>query len=378
MTDLAAPRPSTEQMIGRTDVDDLAQILAVANTDVDSVMHVVANNADAIFTWDYDTDARPGLTRLYEKAKKNQWNATTDVDWHIDVDPEQVAVETSIANAGIFSGEMDLSGTPLAKFTDADWLRFGVESQNWTLSQFLHGEQGALICTAKIVETVPWIDAKYYGSTQVFDEARHVEVFQRYLDSKLDGHYPVNAHLSLLLDEIVNDARWDMTYLGMQIMVEGLALAAFGFIRQLTTEPLLKQILKLVMSDEARHVAFGILSLKDYYTELNEAEIRERQEFAFEAAVRMRDRFLQQEVWERMGVPVADTLELVMHSPERALFQQMLFTKIVPNCSKLGLLDAGDGWLRTKFGELGVLQFEDWADTESEYDAFSLDAEEAP
>ena len=374
MTDLAASRPSTEQLIGRSDVDDLAEILAVANNDVDSVMHIVKNNADAIFTWDYQPDDRPGLMRLYEKAKKNQWNATTDVDWSIEVDPEQVAVETSIANAGIFSGETDLSATPLAKFSEADWLRFGVESQNWTLSQFLHGEQGALICTAKIVETVPWIDAKYYGSTQVFDEARHVEVFGTYLDEKLDGHYPVNAHLSLLLDEIVNDSRWDMTYLGMQIMVEGLALAAFGFIRQLTTEPLLKQILKLVMSDEARHVAFGILSLKDYYTELNQAEIRERQEFAFEAAVRMRDRFLQQEVWERMGVPVADTLELVMNSPERAAFQQMLFTKIVPNCSKLGLLDAGDGWLRTKFGELGVLQFEHWADTESEYDDFALDA----
>jgi len=374
MTDLAASRPSTEQLIGRSDVDDLAQILAVANNDVDSVMHVVQNNADAIFTWNYDTDARPGLMRLYEKAKKNQWNATSDIDWSVEVDPEQVAVETSIANAGIFSGEMDLSTTPLAKFSEADWLRFGVESQNWTLSQFLHGEQGALICTAKIVETVPWIDAKYYGSTQVFDEARHVEVFGKYLDEKLDGHYPVNAHLSLLLDEIVNDSRWDMTYLGMQIMVEGLALAAFGFIRQLTTEPLLKQILKFVMSDEARHVAFGILSLKDYYTELNQAEIRERQEFAFEAAVRMRDRFLQQEVWERMGVPVADTLELVMNSPERAVFQQMLFTKIVPNCSKLGLLDAGDGWLRTKFGELGVLQFEHWIDTESEYDDLALDA----
>ncbi len=374
MTDLAASRPSTEQMIGRADVDDLAEILAVANNDVDSVMHTVQNNADAIFTWDYQTDDRPGLMRLYEKAKRSQWNATTDIDWSVEVDPEKVAVENSIANAGIFSGEMDLSDTPLAKFSEADWLRFGVESQNWTLSQFLHGEQGALICTAKIVETVPWIDAKYYGSTQVYDEARHVEVFSKYLHDKLGGSYPVNTHLGLLLDDIVNDSRWDMTYLGMQIMVEGLALAAFGFIRQLTTEPLLKQILKYVMSDEARHVAFGILSLKDYYTELDQAEIRERQEFAFEAAVRMRDRFLQQEVWERMGVPVADTLELVMNSPERAVFQQMLFTKIVPNCKKLGLLDAGDGWLRTKFGELGVIQFEDWADTESEYEDFALDA----
>ncbi|MBS1847220.1 MAG: ferritin-like domain-containing protein [Actinobacteria bacterium] len=378
MTDVDTTARSTEEMIGRADINDLAEILAITNTDVDSLMHRVQNNADAIFTWDYNTDARPGLIRLYEKAKRNQWNASTDIDWSIDVDQEKVAQEMSIANAGLFSGELDLAGTPLEKFSEADWIRFGIESQNWTLSQFLHGEQGALICTAKIVETVPWIDAKYYGSTQVYDEARHVEVFAKYLNEKLGGNYPINAHLGLLLDDIVTDSRWDMTYLGMQIMVEGLALAAFGFIRQITTEPLLKQILKYVMSDEARHVAFGILSLKDYYTELTQAELHDRQEFAFEAAVRMRDRFLQQEVWERMGVPVKDTLEVVMNTPERELFTQMLFTKIVPNCKKLGLLDAGDGWLRTKFGELGVIQFEDWADTEAEYDDFSLDAERAP
>jgi hypothetical protein len=239
----------------------------------------------------------------------------------------------------------------------------------------MHGEQGALICTAKIVETVPWIDAKYYAATQVMDEARHVEVFAKYLDTKLSGHYPINAHLGLLLDDIVRDSRWDMTYLGMQIMVEGLALAAFGFIHQLTTEPLLKQLLRYVMSDEARHVAFGVLSLKEYYEDLSAAELRERQEFAFEAAVRMRDRFLQQEVWERMGLPVKDTVQLVMMAPERQVFQQMLFTKIVPNCKKLGLLDAGDGWLRQKFGELGVIQFEDWVDTGAEYDEFSIQAE---
>jgi len=166
-----------------------------------------------------------------------------------------------------------------------------------------------------------------------------------------------------------------MTYLGMQIMVEGLALAAFGFIHQLTTEPLLKQMLRYVMSDEARHVAFGVLSLKEYYEDLTTAELRERQEFAFEAAVRMRDRFLQQEVWERMGLPVKDTIKLVMEAPERQVFQQMLFTKIVPNCKKLGLLDAGDGWLRHKFEELGVIQFEDWVDTGAEYDEFSIQAE---
>ena len=149
------------------------------------------------------------------------------------------------------------------------------------------------------------------------DEARHVEVFAKYLDTKLSGHYPINAHLKMLLDDIVEDSRWDMTYLGMQIMVEGLALAAFGFMHQMTTEPLLKQLLRYVMSDEARHVAFGVLSLQEYYAELSDAEIFERQQFAFEAAVRMRDRFLQQEVWERMGVPVKEAIELVMQHARR-------------------------------------------------------------
>ncbi|MEL7208818.1 MAG: ferritin-like domain-containing protein, partial [Actinomycetota bacterium] len=235
-------------------------------------------------------------------------------------------------------------------------------------------------CTAKIVETVPWIDAKYYASTQVMDEARHVEVFAKYLDTKLSGHYPINAHLKMLLDDIVTDSRWDMTYLGMQIMVEGLALAAFGFMHATTTEPLLKKLLRYVMSDEARHVAFGVLSLKEYYADLSHAELRERQEFAFEAAVRMRDRFMQQEVWERMGIDPKDAIEGIMLSPERQMFQQMLFTKIVPNCKKLGLLDAGDGWLRTKFQELGVIQFEDMVDTEAEYeelDAVAADREAA-
>jgi len=298
------------------------------------------------------------------------WDGEKDLPWETEVDQEQVVLANADMNGGLL--EFDVAGTPFEKWTDKEWIQVGIESQNWTLSQFMHGEQGAMICTAKIVETVPWIDAKYYASTQVMDEARHVEVFAKYLDTKLSGHYPVNAHLKMLLDDIVNDSRWDMTYLGMQIMVEGLALAAFGFIHQLTTEPLLKKLLRYVMSDEARHVAFGVLSLQEFYAELSDAEIFERQQFAFEAAVRMRDRFLQQEVWERMGVPVKDALELVMLTPTRQMFQMMLFSKVVPNCKKLGLLDRNDKWLRHRFEEIGVIQFEDWADTASELEGFAL------
>src|SRR5215813_1906577 len=359
---------STEELIGRADVNDVEAILAITNTDVDEVAHAVADNSDALFTWDYSL-ARPALRKLYEKAKTGQWNATTDLPWDTPVDQEAIVIannDQAIAR-GLNMDQEFFRGSPVENWGDEEWLKFNMEQQSWTLSQFLHGEQGALLCTAKIVETVPWYDAKLYASTQVMDEARHVEVFARYLDEKLSGHYPINAHLRLLLDDIVNDSRWDMTYLGMQIMVEGLALAAFGFMHQMTTEPLLKQLLRYVMSDEARHVAFGVLSLKEYYAELSDAEMKERQEFTFEAAVRMRDRFLQQEVWERMGVPVKDAVKLVMADEGRKEFQNILFSKIVPNCKKLGLLDRNNGLLRRRFTELGVIQFEDWVDTGEEY-----------
>ena len=364
-----------ENLIGREDINDLEAILSVVNTDRDELIRAVEDHSDAIFTWDYEKGARPPLEKLYEKAKVSQWNGETDLPWDTEVDIEQVLVNDFVQNSadGQSFADFDVVGTPFEKWDEKQWMEFALESNQWTLSQFMHGEQGALICTAKIVETVPWIDAKYYAATQVMDEARHVEVFAKYLDTKLSGYYPVNAHLKLLLDDIVEDSRWDITYLGMQIMVEGLALAAFGFLHALTTEPLLKQLLRYVMSDEARHVAFGVLSLKEYYEGLSDAEMFERQQFAYEASLRMRDRFLQQEVWDRMGVNPKEALQLVVQDPGRVMFQQILFAKIVPNCKKLGLLDRNDQWLRRRFEEMGVIQFEDWIDTSDEYETLQIE-----
>jgi hypothetical protein len=363
---------TNEEILGRADANDLEAILAITNDDMDAVIHSVKDNAEAIFTWDYEKGQRPALNKLYEKAKTSQWNGETDLPWDTDVDIEKVVAQAPIDpdNDPVMIAAR-APGAPLANWGDSEFTNLKMEMQNWTLSQFMHGEQGALLCTAKIVETVPWIDAKYYASTQVMDEARHVEVFAKYLDTKLTGHYPINAHLRMLLDDIINDSRWDMTYLGMQIMVEGLALAAFGFLHMLTEEPLLKQLLRYVMSDEARHVAFGVLSLKEYYEGLSDAEMLERQQFAFEAAVRMRDRFLQQEVWERLGVDVRTMVKLQLEhegNKNDDPFQQLLFSKIVPNCKKLGLLDRNDFWLRKKFSEINVIQFEDWTDTGEEYE----------
>jgi hypothetical protein len=347
----------------QTSAEELTALLATVNSGSGPPEHSVANPAPTVFTWEYER-SRPRLAGLYEKAKASQWNGN-DLPWDTEVDQERMAM-TQSGLIGGFGAGADLTGTAFARWDEKQWVELGMEGQNWMLSQFLHGEQGALVCTAKLAQSVPWIDAKYYAATQVMDEARHVEVFARYLDEKLSGHYPVNAHLAMLLDDIVADARWDMTFLGMQIMVEGLALAAFGLIRQLTDEPLLDELLRRVMADEARHVALGVLSLAEIYLDMTQAEIRERQEFAYEAALRMRDRFLMQEVWERMGAPVAEAVTLVRQSPERALFQQMLFAKIVPNCKKLGLLDAGDGWLRERFTEMGIIGFEHADDSEGE------------
>ncbi|MFV1989213.1 MAG: ferritin-like domain-containing protein [Acidimicrobiales bacterium] len=350
-------------------------VLAMANVDVDEVEHAVASNADAIYTWDYQKGERLGLEKLYEKAKGSQWNGQTDLDWTTNVDPEQVAAEMAGGDhrSQFVKRLIDSPGSPISSWGDKEILQYEMETFAHRLSQFTHGEQGALICTAKIVETVPWIDAKYYAATQVVDEARHVEVFSQYLDTKWPSSYPISVHLRALLDDIVNDTRWDMTYLGMQIMVEGLALAAFGFMHQMCTEPLLKKLLRYVMADEARHVAFGVLSLQEYYQELTQAEILDRQQFAFEATIRMRDRFLQQEVWDRMGGDTKAMVRVILDMPaEEKLFQQMLFSKIVPNCRKLGLLDAGDGWLRERYQEIGIIEFENYVDTAVEYEVFDL------
>jgi hypothetical protein len=350
-------------------IEELAR--TVSDEDKRALIRAVGASFDTQFTWDYEKGARAQLNALYEKAKVSQWNAETDIDWSIGgqidkaMDPTNPLNTLGHTEEGIFG-----------RLTPGERARMAHASIAWTLSQFMHGEQGALVCTAKIVQSVPWVDAKYYASTQVMDEARHVEVYSKYLRDKLEWEFPVNVHLRDLLDAVVRDPRWDFTYLGMQIMIEGLALAAFGFQYQLSPDPLLKQITRYVMADEARHVAFGVLSLKEAYAQLSAVEIRERQEFCYEAALRMRDRFLSQEVWEALDMPVAECTRIMLHNPQQLEFRKILFSKIVPNLKKLGLLDAGDGWLRRKFADLGVLEYESWEDTSAEYARMQLDQPE--
>jgi hypothetical protein len=186
------------------------------------------------------------------------------------------------------------------------------------------------------------------------DEARHVEAFSRFLQEKIDLVYPINKHLTALLDDTLRDSRWDMPYLGMQVLIEGLALAAFGVLRDMSApDSLAKSVLAYVMQDEARHVAFGRISLKDYYSQLTEAERAEREEFVVDACYLMRDRFRGEEVFETLGMDVQKCAEWVDSSPLMVGFRSHLFSRIVPIVKDIGLW--GDK-VQKAFRDMGVLE----------------------
>ena len=305
---------------------------------------------DVTYTWGYQ-DTRAQLRNLYDKAVHGQWISDEVLPWSTDVDLDKQLAPPQL---------MPLFGSDIYnKLTDKEKKNLDIETLSWTLSQFLHGEQGALLATAQLVSSVQDLDSKLYAASQVVDEARHVDVFNRYTHEKIGFSYPINPHLKTLLDMILKDSRWDMKFLGMQIMVEGLALAAFGMIRNNTQEPLLRELTAYVIGDEARHVAFGVLSLRDYYKDQSEQVKAEREDFVFEAARLMRDRFLFQEVWEKAGMPTKQCMAIALENTSQVMFRQLLFAKIVPAIKKMGLLSQRQ---RARFAEIGILQFEDWAD----------------
>jgi hypothetical protein len=333
----------------------------------------VTDHADRIFTWRYNRE-RPQLVTLYSKAMGSQWNSETDLDWSTPVDPEQMVADMGDdAVPRLFRVAATLPGSPLASWKEKDFRRLGVEMLQARLSQFMHGEQGAMIVAAKLVETVPWIDAKYYASTQTMDEARHTEVFARYLVDKLGEPYPMTPFLEEQITALMENGQWDIAYLGMQIVIESLALAAFGEMRRTVTEPLLAKLLRYVMSDEARHVAFGVISLSEYYQQLSSAELLERQEFLAENTLRSQARATTPEMWDRLGVPLPALLPFLQEAAASAgggifaQFRRAFFSKLVPNVRKLGLLDANEGWLRRKWEEVGLLAFEEADDTGTDY-----------
>jgi P-aminobenzoate N-oxygenase AurF len=313
---------------------------------IDQTRWEVPSGADVHFDWSYD-EGRDRLLRLYERGKAKQWDAQTRIDWSLPYDPasaEQEADEHSpIYGSAVFE-----------RMTAKEKEDLRVHMGSWVNSQFLHGEQGALICAAKVVATVPDLDSKFYAATQVVDEARHVELYSKYLREHFGFAYPIDPSLRDLLNTVIADSRWDMTYLGMQVIIEGLALAAFAMARDLSPHPLTRAINAYVMQDEARHVAFGRLALRDYYPQLTSAERDEREEFVVTACHLMRDRFLAGVVYEQVGLPADECVEFVKDAPMTREFRRLLFSRIVPTVKDIGLWGPK---VRRAFEEMGVVEF---------------------
>jgi len=312
----------------------------------------IPSRHDACFDWTYRRDD-PELGRLTRAARRGQWDPDEDLDWSVAVDPHDPAVE-------IFAEE-ELALHEIPAYRSLPRRRqeeHRLALLGWMLSQFLHGEQGALYVACQLTEAVDATPAKLYGSTQVADEGRHVEVFSRYLDEKLEKRFEVNDNLFTILDAVMHDARWDMKFLGMQILVEGLALGAFGTMRQATGEPLLRELLRLVITDEARHVHFGVVALQRLYAELAPAERREREDWAYEMCVLARNRFLAHEFYEEYYGASLSRREwdrLLLESQFMARFRHTMFRRIVPNLKRVGLLSER---MRPHYAAIGLLDLE--------------------
>jgi len=312
----------------------------------------VPGHFDTVFEWEYEAGTE-SLRRLYQKGKRLQWDQETRIDWSQDLDPENPQ--------GLPDEAIVIFDSPVwNKLNRKERANTRRHIQAWQNSQFLHGEQGALVCTAKIVQQVPSIDAKFYAATQVMDEARHVETYARLLHEKFDLAYPITPTLRRLLNDVISDSRWDITYLGMQVLIEGLALAAFANIRDTAQNGLAGAVNAYVMQDEARHVAFGRLALRDYYPQLTQAERDEREEFAVEACYLMRDRFLGEEVWETLGFPVEECMAWADKSEFMKMFRSGLFSRIVPTIKDIGLWGPK---IRRAYSNMGIMGFAE-VDTE--------------
>ena len=316
---------------------------------------LIGSKHKAHFDWSYPSD-QPEMLELYRRAKAGQWDGERDLDWSISVDPDNP--EVPMVPENFFNADKIREFG--IKLTPAEGLRLTHSTVAWMLSQFLHGEQGALLAAAQVTEAVQFFDGKLYGATHVVDEARHVEVFHRYLDTKLDKLYQINDNLFVIIDALMADSRWDMKFLGMQIMVEGLALGAFGMLYRITKEPLLKSLLGRVIQDEARHVHYGVLALREHIrTQLSEAERQEREDWAFEVALLMRNRFLSYEVYEEWFEGLltrAQWQEVVNTSPGLELFRQVMFSRLVPNLRDIGLLSDR---IKPYYAEAGLAKYFD-------------------
>ena len=326
----------------------------------EDVVEIFNTPLTGCYNWDYKVQDNR-IKKLYELGKELEWNVEKDVDWSIPY-PE-------FSDDGFkFMDDQWKNHKDYAKLSYEDRCQFIKDSQDWTISQLMHGEQGALLVASQLTSCAPTFNAKLYAASQTFDEARHVEAFNKYLQTRIGRIMPIGKNLKALLDKILTDPRWDFKFIGMQIIIEGLALAAFNLAKQTSNDPVFRDMLYLIIRDEARHVTFGVNYLEEYLKNLSKDELDERAMFAYEACVVMRGRLLSAEVYEKFGWNVEESLEFQSKTDVTNNFQHLLFTRVVPNLSRIGLITDK---VRPLYDELGVLDYESWP-TDGDIDWASL------
>lgn len=327
-------------------VGEVASDPVMTPAQVESIREIFMTPLTGSYNWDYESaDGR--IRRLYTLGKELNWNVDINLDWTKTISRDDYCTDQ---NFNIFRG-----WAPYDTLSESDKIRFDWAQLASNISQFLHGEQGALLVASQLISCAPTFDAKLYAASQTFDEARHVEVFSEFLKRQTGVMYPVNPRLKYLLDKILTDPRWDLKFVGMQIILEGLALAAFKSTRAATRIPVLSDLLYLVIRDESRHVTFGVNYLEEFCKQLSDQEREERALFAYEACVIMRDRLISEEVFAEFGWDVEVAKKRLLESTVLGDFRNLLFSRIMPNLKRIGLLTPT---IRTRFDALGLLSYE--------------------
>ena len=333
-----------DKVVYLPDADDIGSALDAS--DVEQIAEIFATPLTGAYVWNY-REVEKKLRKLYRLGKERNWNSDLDIDWMRELPRSESPM--------VEGGHNPYAGWESFDALSAkEQVEFGWHCHAWTLSQFLHGEQGALLVSSQLVSCAPTYDGKLYASSQTFDEARHVEVFARYLDEKVHLMYPVNRHLKALLDKVLTDPRWDLKFIGMQLIIESLALAAFHVQKAETADPLLRDILELVTRDEARHVAFGVAYMEQFVKSLSPDELDQRAQFAFEACRVMRERIVPTDVFEHYGFDVEEGRRRFLAAGQMDSFRNLLFMRIMPNLSKVGLLTES---VQGLYESLGLMQF---------------------
>ncbi|NSC25209.1 ferritin-like domain-containing protein [Streptomyces albus subsp. chlorinus] len=296
------------------------------------------------FDWDYTTTL-PRVADLYERGKAGQWDPRTDIDWDVDVRYGGPLPDLGPDTAFPYPDPASLGVSP------REWQDFRWEHHLWTVSQFLHGEQGALLAAARLVEMAPDMDSKYFAATQVVDEARHVEVFSRYLGEKVGDKRSIDPSLATVLKDILTENTWDLVFLGMQIIAEGYALASFRLNKALFPDPLIAQITSRVARDEARHMTFGLLALDGIADKLSARELRVREEFICDTLSLLCRRVGIDGRWQDLGLGPAGTVLDAGSRQRSASFKRALFSRVLPNLARLKLLTP---YVHEHCGKLGL------------------------